>query len=78
MADEILTPREAEQLAAVSVIADLPADQIDAWALVVARPSGLFAVVSDLCCNPHTVGMLCHAATSLAVDVASLEHAEHT
>ena len=73
-----LTPRETEQLAAVSAVADVPEDQVDAWCLVIARDSGLFTVVSDLCCQPHTVGMLCHAATSIAVDVANLEHAEHT
>ena len=78
MPEDGLTPREREQLAAVGVIADLPADEVDAWVLVVAKPSGLFAVVSDLCCTPHTVGMICHAATSLAVDVANLDHAEHT
>lgn len=78
MPDDALTPREAEQLAAAGVVADLPAEEIDAWALIIARPSGLFTVVSDLCCQAHTVGMLTHAATTLAVDVANLEHAEHT
>ena len=78
MPDDGLTPREREQLAAAAVIADLPADEIDAWALIVVRPSGLFKVTSDLCCQPHTVGMMAHAAASLAIDVANLEHAEHT
>lgn len=77
MPDEDLTPREAEQLAAVQVITDLPAEEIDGWAVVVSKPSGTFLIVSDLCCHPHTVGMLAHAVAIQMDDIASLYHIEH-
>ena len=75
MAADQTPEREAEQLAAAAAIVDLPADEIDAWAVVAVRPSGLSVVVSDMCCRVHTAAMLAATAADLITDQAAEVHA---
>jgi hypothetical protein len=75
VAPEQTPEREAEQLAAVAAIVDLPADEIDVWAVVAVRHSGLSLVVSDMCCRVHTAAMLAISAGDLITDQAAEIHA---
>lgn len=75
MGPEQTPGREAEQLAAVAAIVDLPADEIDIWAVVAVRHSGLPLVVSDMCCRVHTAAMLAGTSSDLITDQAAEIHA---
>lgn len=62
------------QLAQVAMILGLQADDIDTWAIVAIRPSGLPKVATDMCCRGHAAGMLAAVASDLMTDVAAIGH----
>lgn len=63
-----------DQLAQVAIISGLQPDDIDTWAVVVIRPSGLPKVATYMCCRGHAAGMLAAVSSDLMTDVATIGH----
>ncbi len=63
-----------DRLAQVAMISGLQADDIDTWAIVVIRPTGLPKVTTDMCCRGHAAGMLAAVSSDLMTDIAVIGH----